>query len=169
MLCDICKENVATIRLIAIVDRQKTEKYLCPACVAKQKLQVQSEGTRIPGILTAFIGSVSKKETKQPVGQCSGCGMEYEEMMRTAKLGCVQCYKDFKEQMKPLLVRLHGEETWHMGRIPLHADNAMKTHSRIEQIRREIDMAVVLEDFELAAELTAELRELEWQGGNSHG
>ena len=58
---------------------------------------------------------------------------------------------------------MHGNAR-HIGRIPKNADASMKTQRRIEQIRREMDMAVVLEDFELAAELRDEMKELEWKG-----
>lgn len=162
MLCDVCRENQATIRLIAVVDGQKTERHLCTACVAKQKLQLRTEG--VSNILSAFIGGSGRKPQKHPELHCSVCGLAYDDAVQTAKMGCAQCYQDFKPHLQPLLLHMH-EGVRHVGRIPQRADASMKAHNRIEQIRREMDMAVVLEDFELAAVLRDELKALECQGG----
>lgn len=169
MLCDICKVNPATIRLLAVVDGQKTERHLCTSCVAKQKLQLRTEG--VQNILSAFISnSIGKRQSSNPDLRCSGCGTQYDDAIRTAKMGCAQCYRDFYDQLKPLLLRMHGGIR-HMGRVPQNADRSMKTQRAIEQIRREMDMAVVLEDFELAATLRDEIKALEIksQSGGANG
>lgn len=166
MLCDVCKENQATIRLIAVVDGQKTERHLCTACVAKQKLHFKTEG--MPSILSAFISGMGKKPQKHPDLRCSGCGCAFDDVIQTAKMGCTQCYQDFQEYLNPMISQMHAGLR-HVGRVPKHADVSMKAHSRIEQIRREMDMAVVLEDFELAAALRDELKALECQGGGRIG
>lgn len=166
MLCDVCRENQATIRLIAVVDGQKTERHLCTACVAKQKLQLKTEG--ISSVLSAFMAGVEKKPQKHPDLRCGGCGLRYDDMMQAGKMGCAMCYQDFREHLRPLLLQMH-EAARHVGRVPKYADAPMQAYSRIEQIRREMDMAVVLEDFELAATLRDELRALECQGGGRNG
>jgi len=162
MLCDVCKENQATIRLISVVDGQKTERHLCTSCVSKQKLLLRTEG--VHNILSAFIqNSAGKRGAKTNDLKCQGCGMRFADAAQMAKVGCAQCYRDFAEPLKPLLTRLHGGVR-HTGRIPQNADATMKKQRGIEQIRREMDMAVVLEDFELAAELRDEIKELELKG-----
>jgi len=162
MLCDVCKENQATIRLISVVDGQKTERHLCTSCVTKQKLQLRTEG--VQNILSAFISNnVGKKASRNPDLRCSGCGMRFDDVVHLAKMGCAQCYQDFSEQLKPMLLRMHGGLR-HTGRVPQNADVSMKAQRRIEQIRREMDMAVVVEDFELAATLRDEIKELEIKG-----
>ena len=162
MFCDVCKENQATIRLISVVDGQKTERHLCTSCVTKQKLLLRTEG--VQNILSAFIQNNAGKRTSKTADlRCGGCGMRFADMTHLGKVGCAQCYQDFAGQLKPLLLRMHGNVR-HTGRIPKNADVSMKRQRRIEQIRREMDMAVVLEDFELAAELRDEIKELELKG-----
>ena len=169
MLCDVCKENQATIRLITDVNGQRTERHLCPSCVSKQKLLFRTEG--ISNILSAFLQSNTGKRMQKAADlRCAGCGMRFADVTRLGKVGCAQCYQAFAGQLKPLLSRMHGNAQ-HIGRIPNNANITMKTQRRIEQIRREMDMAVVLEDFELAAELRDEIRELELKGqkGGANG
>lgn len=162
MLCDACKENQATVRLISVVDGQKTERHMCMPCVTKQKLRLRTEG--VQSILSAFISSnAGKRVPKNPDLRCSGCGVRYDDAIQAAQMGCAHCYQEFSGQLKPVLFRMHGN-VHHVGRMPQNVDFSMKKQRRLEQIRREMDIAVVLENFELAATLRDEIRELELKG-----
>ncbi len=157
MLCDDCRKNPATVRLIAIVDGNKTERNLCAACVARQKLQLRTDSSQ--SMLSAIISGANRMTMKYPGLRCSACGMEYDDFLKTSRLGCAQCYQDFKAQLRPLLIRLHGRAQ-HAGRVPEHVNDSLKVLSRMEHLRREMDLAVACEDFEHAAVLRDEMREL---------
>ncbi len=157
MLCDDCKKNPATVRLIAIVDGNKTERNLCASCVARQKLQLRSDG--VQSMLSAIISGAGKTTIKHPGLRCSACGMEYDDFLKTSRLGCAQCYQDFRAQLRPLLIRLHGRAQ-HAGRVPERVEDSLKALSRMEHLRREMDLAVACEDFEQAAALRDEMRML---------
>ncbi len=160
MLCDDCKKNQAVVRLVSIVDGRKSERNLCPQCMARQKLQMQAKGRDgVQSMLSAIWSGVHRAGQQHPGLVCSRCGMAYDEFVKSSRLGCAQCYKDFRTQMKPLLTRLHGH-TQHIGHVPEHADEAVTGRTRIEQLRREMDIAIACEDFEVAAILRDELREL---------
>jgi len=161
MLCDECKKNQASVRLVAIVDGHKTEKNLCAACMARQKLEARVLGRDgVQSMLSAIWSGVHKATARQFPGlACSRCGTAYDDFLKSGKLGCAQCYHEFREQLEPLLLRLHGA-TQHAGRVPETAGEAVIGRTRIEQLRREMDLAVACEDFEAAALLRDELRDL---------
>lgn len=155
MICDACGKNEATVKLIAIIDGVKTERHLCNECVEKQKQQVRAQGMQ--SMLSAIISSARRPAVQNVGHRCSQCGLSYDEFKRTSRLGCAQCYKDFRPQLKPLLQHLHGG-THHVGRMPERVDEALKSKSRLDQLRRDMDIAVACEDFEQAAVLRDELR-----------
>ena len=156
MICDACKKNEATVKLIAIIDGAKTERHLCTECVEKQKRQMREEGMQ--SMLSAIISGQRRSTTTTGL-RCSNCGLSYDEFRKTSRLGCAQCYADFRTQLRPLLLRLHGR-TQHAGRMPERVDAQLKRDSRLEQLRRDMEIAIACEDFEQAASLRDELRSL---------
>ncbi len=157
MLCDECKKNPATVRLVAIIDGTKTERNLCAQCMAKQKLQMRAEG--VQSMLSAIWSGVHKSTAKHPGLRCPRCGLEYDEFIKTSRFGCAECYQAFRIQIRPMLLRLHGRMQ-HVGRLPEHVEDTAKARTRMEQLRREMDLAVACEDFEQAAALRDEMRAL---------
>lgn len=168
MTCDHCKKNEATVKLIAIIDGVKTERHLCAECVEKQKRQATAQGMQ--SMLAAIIAGARKREVHEPGLHCSSCGLSFDEFRKTSRLGCAQCYTDFRTQLRPLLLRLHGRAQ-HAGRVPELVDAQMKTHSQLERLRRELEIAVACEDFEQAAVLRDELRTINMtmEGSGANG
>ena len=167
MICEVCKKNEATVKLIGIIDGNKTEGHLCAECVEKHKQQMRAEGMQ--SMLSAIISSARKSARQYEGLRCSNCGLSYDEFRKTSRLGCAHCYEDFRVQLKPLLTRLHGR-TRHEGRIPERVGEELKRNSRLEKIRREMEVAVACEDFEQAAALRDELKSLtalEGSGANA--
>lgn len=157
MICDACKQNEATVKLIAIINGEKTERHLCAECMEKQKRQMRASGMQ--SMLSAIIASARKAGAGHETLRCANCGLSFDEFRKTSRLGCAHCYQDFRTQLKPLLLRLHGR-TQHEGRMPENVDTTLKTSTRLEQLRREMEIAVACEDFEQAAALRDELRGL---------
>jgi len=157
MLCDLCKKNTATVRVIAMVDGMKIEKSMCAQCVAQQRQQMRTEG--VQSILSAILGEASRLPKRHPNLGCSACGMEYDEFLKTNKLGCPTCYRDFRAQLEPLLLRLHGH-TQHAGHVPKQPGDAPTLPCQAERLRRQLEVAIAMEEFEQAAALRDELRGL---------
>lgn len=154
MICDACNKNEATVRLVAIVDGVKTERHLCTECVEKQKQQMRADGMQ--SMLSAII-SRARRGIDHSSLRCPSCGTTYETFRKKSRLGCAQCYRTFRIQLKPLLVRLHGRSE-HEGRMPERVEEPLKIKNRLERLQREMQVAVACEDFEQAAHLRDELR-----------
>lgn len=155
MLCDECKQNQATVKLVAVINGNKIERHLCASCVAKQRLQLRAEG--VQSILSAMFAGTNIAGENKPALRCSQCGMTYEEFLKKNRLGCAQCYQDFRVRLRPLLARIHGRAQ-HVGRVPECVNEEIKVQNRMEQLRHDMDIAIACEDFEQAAAIRDELR-----------
>ena len=121
----------------------------------------------VKGDIQSFLSSVlsvlgnEKKTEEQPTVVCSSCGLSYQEFEHTGRLGCAQCYRDFADQLKPSLQKIHGR-TQHAGRRPKAyvPDPQDELNQRVNELRKLMDEAVAAENFEEAARLRDELRSL---------
>lgn len=92
--------------------------------------------------------------------------LSYAEFERTGRLGCAQCYRDFSDQLKPLLQRIHGRAQ-HAGRRPaaFRPSPEDERAARVNELRQKMDEAVASENFEDAAKYRDELRKLAEESG----
>ena len=160
MLCEECGKNQATVSITVTTGSGAGTRRLCPECMKKMELNLAK------GDIQSFLSSVlsvlgSEKKKDQPALVCSGCGLSYADFEHTGRLGCAQCYRDFGEMLKPSLQRIHGR-TQHAGRKPKgFAPDPLTLHNqRVAQLRKQMDEAVVDENFEEAARIRDELRAL---------
>lgn len=160
MLCEECGKNQATVSITVTAGGEMRTRHLCPECMKKMESSLANGDIQsfLSSVLSV-LGSAKKEEKSSPV--CGGCGLSYTEFERTGRLGCAQCYRDFSDQLKPLLRRIHGR-TQHAGRRPAafvpSAEDALA--ARISELRQKMDEAVATENFEDAAKYRDELRTL---------
>lgn len=160
MLCEECGKNPASVSLTVKVGGEVRTRRLCPQCMKQMEQSLKQ------GDIQSFLGSVlsvlstSRKEPAPQIS-CSGCGLSYAEFERSGRLGCAQCYRDFSEQLKPLLQRVQGR-TQHAGRVPANFAPSPQDAitAQINALRQKMDEAVACENFEDAAKYRDELRAL---------
>jgi len=161
MLCEECGKNQATVSITVTTGGNTSTRRLCPECMKKMELNL------VKGDIQSFLSSVlsvlgsEKKTEEQPTVVCSSCGLSYQEFEHTGRLGCAQCYRDFADQLKPSLQKIHGR-TQHAGRRPKAyvPDPQDELNKRVNELRKLMDEAVAAENFEEAARLRDELRSL---------
>ena len=161
MLCEECGKNQATVSITVTTGGNTSTRRLCPECMKKMELNL------VKGDIQSFLSSVlsvlgsEKKTEEQPTVVCSSCGLSYQEFEHTGRLGCAQCYRDFADQLKPSLQKIHGR-TQHAGRRPKAyvPDPQDELNQRVNELRTLMDEAVAAENFEEAARLRDELRSL---------
>ena len=155
MLCEECKKTPATVVVTTVSGGKMTSRHLCAACV--QKFQ---QGD-MQGFLAAILASMAAAQAGASApGEdivCAGCGLSFSEFQKTGKLGCARCYTDFREQLKPILMRIHGRAL-HAGRRPPVSEEEQAVQKRKAALREQMEQAVKTEDFERAAALRDELR-----------
>ena len=106
-----------------------------------------------------FTVNTMTKETKK----CPVCGYGWTDFNRTGKFGCGECYKTFKTGSERVLRQVHSSSE-HSGKIPSKSGAEVKAKRRLEELRKKLKDAVAREDYETAAQLHAEIKEIEGGG-----
>jgi protein-arginine kinase activator protein McsA len=76
------------------------------------------------------------------------------------KLGCSECYKVFRGPVTETLRQIHPS-TVHVGKIPSKSGEELKLKRKYETLKQELSAAVKNEDYETAAKLHKQIREIE--------
>ncbi|HZD06342.1 MAG TPA: UvrB/UvrC motif-containing protein [Longimicrobiales bacterium] len=167
MRCENCGEREAEIHLTQIEGDEMTTVHLCPACAADQGV-----GTPLPteaAPLTDFLAQITESGSAESSlagsrESCPYCGTSPGDFRKTGRLGCPQCYPHFESQLKSLLRRVHGA-VQHVGKVYVSPGEAEDdTSVRLASLRRRLERAVEIEDFETAARLRDEIHALEVAG-----
>lgn len=168
MICQECGKKPSTLHFTKIVNGEKTEFHICESC-AREK------GESIPGAPNSFsihsllsgildfdtIGSKDLTNMKpQESMRCETCGMSYTQFSKIGRFGCSDCYDAFAERLNPLIKRIHGS-TVHSGKIPKRSGGKIQCKRQIEELRAELNLNIASEEFEKAAQLRDQIRELE--------
>lgn len=162
MLCEECKVNEASYTIAVMMGSEVTQRHLCGDCMAKMNMNLASGNIRglLSSILTAITGSEeAKSDDKQADVVCPRCRTTWGSFTKSGRLGCPGCYEAFREPLQPMLLQIHGR-VQHGGREPLHTADEQRVRSQQEELTRQMEQAVALEDFETAAVLRDRLREL---------
>lgn len=165
--CMSCKQHPATVKLTKIVKGTIEELYLCQECAAKQspyqkKLINPLQGLTLDAILAGILGQ-TKEEGTRPGSvdlQCSTCGLPFDSYRTSLILGCSDCYESFEKQLVNDLRKFHGSIV-HRGRTPEENPSIIRARRNPQELRKRLQDAIKAEDFELAARLRDELREVE--------
>lgn len=163
MICDACKQQQATVHLTEIVNNQMTELHLCEACANQKGAQVESHfglSDLLAGLVD--IGKAPEVEEEVSTKACPGCGMTYEDFRKVGRLGCAECYPTFKRNVVSLLKRIHGS-THHLGKSPVRLVKPSQTKVELADMKRRLERAIEMEEFEEAARLRDQIREIERQ------
>ena len=179
MLCNKCGKNEATHFLEKNVNGKITKLALCSEC-AKNSDEFKFdpfEGFKPFGIFNNLFGFPqishgSKALLGNGEKKCTLCASTFDDIVNAGKVGCAECYKVFADELEPTVRRIHGDRR-HIGRRPVkhirpEAGNDSGSVSkeenpkdRIKSLKKELNEAVKSENYERAAVLRDEIREIE--------
>ena len=181
MLCDDCGRNEAVVHITQIGPDGRIEKNLCEACAAAygEFLPTAKQGRNVSmdDFLKGIFSNAAEPPAEPQAGQhetaCPSCGMRYRDFQQTGKIGCADCYAAFRQQLEPLLRRIHGSSL-HRGKIPHRTGGALELKHAIGLLRQQLQDSVAREEYEKAAEYRDKIRSLEKQlaareGSESNG
>jgi len=157
--CDKC-DKPATIHLTEIVSGEKIEKHLCEDCAVAEGITVKAN-VPISQLLESFILQSSSDDEEQAAEKCDVCGMTFAEFRSRGLLGCPHDYDAFEASLAPLLERAHDGATQHIGKVPHRASSDQKKQNAMLRLRAELKGAVAAEDYERAAVLRDQIKQLE--------
>jgi protein arginine kinase activator len=171
MICQECNQRPATLHFTKIINGEKTEVHLCEKCAQEKGEMFMFSGESgftfnnlLAGLLNIDTSFKQKnKNTFQPeeILQCDRCGMTFPQFVKIGRIGCSHCYDTFKDELKPVLKRLHSGNWTHNGKIPKRSGGGIQLRKRIEDLKSELKNSIIQEEFEKAAYLRDEIRSLE--------
>lgn len=162
MICDVCREQEATVQLTHVVKGDVTLQHLCPRCAAERGVET-TVTTPPKNLMGEFLHSVHQQLPSPAVESltCAFCGMALRDFRSTGRLGCAHCYDAFAAPLRELLRRIHHNAR-HVGRTYAPpAPDIMHRASSVGELRDRLRRAIENEEFELAASLRDKLRILE--------
>ena len=159
MNCQRCKNKPATVHLTEIVQGEKREKHLCEQCAAEDGIPIK---TQVPlnELLANFVMSQGGATAVAKL-TCEACGMTFAEFRSGGQLGCPHDYDAFEKALTPLLERAHDGGAQHVGKVPKRTGVGQERQQELMRFRRDLAAAVEREDYELAAKLRDQIRDLE--------
>ena len=88
------------------------------------------------------------------------CGFTQADFKKTGRLGCSECYGTFSDGLTSLIKAMH-KGTRHTGKVPARLFRGIVRSDRLNELKRNLDEAVSKEDYESAATIRDEIRQLE--------
>ena len=95
---------------------------------------------------------------------CPDCGMTISQYKEISLLGCPTCYETFEEELQGIISKVQDNHTHHVGRAPSHTNTNVNRHLKIRRLLKQLQSAVSQEEYEEAALLRDQLRELHQPG-----
>ncbi len=162
MLCDVCKQNVATVHLTQIVSQETKKIDLCEAC-SKEKGVDDPTGFSIADLL---LGLGASQELEKSAGgkglTCPHCSFTQADFKKAGRLGCSECYQLFNDGLETLLKTMH-KGTRHVGKVPQIYQQTQDLGEKLKHLQKKLEKAIADEKFEIAASLRDEVRHLRAQ------
>lgn len=172
MLCDFCKTNNASVHLIKIINGKTERINLCINCFKNLALLPSEDFINgLSKILTKVFEvdiKISEKDFTEKVfdgidekdnKKCKFCGMDLKSIKKTGRVGCENCYREFKNIFTPIIKALHGK-TKHVGKVPAASGSDIKIEKEIMDLEYRLKEEIIIENFEEAAKLRDTIKEL---------
>ncbi len=165
MKCDICEKD-AVVHLTQVVNGEMKEVHLCEEHAKAQGIDIHSP-ISITDILMG-LGEDSQNIQSELSPACPRCGMAREEFRKTGRLGCSDCYKTFMAELAMAIKAMH-HNTQHVGKIPAREGVQTRIKSQVARLQKDLDSAIVREDYEKAAQIRDQIAEARAQSDEEGG
>ncbi len=165
MNCERCQERPAVVHLTEIINNKKRVLRLCEQCA--RAVQAESFGFLPQMNLHNFLAGLFSNHMASPFGpsvaggqKCPNCGISEGQFAKSGLLGCGECYRHFGERLDPVFRRLHGTNQ-HTGKVPERTGGKVKLSKQIDRLKVKLREAISREEFEQAAKIRDQIRDLE--------
>lgn len=162
MICHMCKDKVATIRLKEIINNVVTELHLCEECFELRERKEGAAHTASPGKMLDSFEEQEKKKTKGKAKskKCPACGTLEDQFRAKGRLGCGRCYETFAKSLDTVVSRIHNS-TEHRGKIPRQAARSLDLKTEMRRLQQDLQRAILSENYERAAKLRDKIKQYE--------
>ncbi len=178
MKCQHCNEREATTHIRKNINGEKTEMHLCSECA--RELGVMEEFSTESLFKDSFFGSllgagIPAMNLLSGIERCETCGSTFNDIVKSGKVGCANCYSKFSDKLEPSIVKLHGKAS-HIGKnisytevedepeVNTSADSAEPRGNDLHSLKKELKQAIKEQRFEDAAVLRDKIKEISQEG-----
>lgn len=162
MKCDKCGKP-AKVHLTQLVGGQVKKIALCNSC-AKESGVTDPTGFALADMLLGDGGSSVHSLVPTPPTipgvACPDCGFTLDDLKKIRRFGCATCYSTFREEVNQMVRGMH-KGTTHAGKIPAGQVERQQREQKLTDLRTRLDAAVTEENYEAAAGLRDEIRQVE--------
>lgn len=164
MLCQNCRKQEATTHVKRIVNGETAEFHLCSDCAKSLGFgdAFSDFGLGFSDMLSSFFEPTAIGHLSSNLLRCEKCGSSFNDIVKSGKLGCANCYRTFYDKLLPSLERIHGR-TRHEGKIA-NGSPVQKKIDKKAELQKKLEEAVAIQDYETAAKLRDEIKALESEG-----
>ena len=161
MKCDICKENLATYHSRTNVNGDVTEVHLCQECLEKSNYNPFSLFTSnlFEDRKDYLFDNYFDKRQSTSSAACKKCGTTLSQILNLGKIGCPDCYNEFKDQIMYAIGSLnYGDK--HIGKS---VDDTLPKSDKAKKLailQKQLKELVKEEKYEQAAILKKEIDSL---------
>ena len=174
MLCEKCKKNEANAYIKTNVNGDVHEYHLCSQCAAEMQNSeefgslfhfdslfppMMSGFDMVSSLLSSPFGSFGAMPSLTSGKRCSVCGSDFRSIADSGKVGCPNCYTEFRGRLAPTIKKLHGNSV-HCGKHSKVTTQESK-ENETTALKKQLAEAVKAENYELAAELRDKIRAME--------
>lgn len=159
MLCQLCHKNEATIEFTEVINDEVIQLHLCEQCAHEKGIELEQH-FGIADLLAGMGDFASEPEVKDIATKCPACGMTFSDFRKIGRAGCGECYKTFKQNLLPLLKRIHGS-TRHTGKVKSGTADTTIKKPELQELRQKLQRAIEAEEFEEAAKIRDKMRQIE--------
>ena len=182
MKCDLCHINEANITIKGDVPGIGfKELHICPTCAAKQGFDALENIVKGVGLSKLFESLASNSGEKIALDfaedeaevyddglqtVCESCGHTLDDLKKSGKFGCENCYDAFSEIIMQVLANMH-KGVIHIprdnqrGAINVEVASVVELTLEISRKQKDLQTAIKNEHFEKAAELRDEITDLQ--------
>lgn len=170
MICEKCKKNKATVKIVKIVGDQKIEESLCVNCAFGVESKNQNSIKKSFDI-NKFMGSLlnsadinvdgilhSKIVEENNEKKCDLCGTTYDEIKNFGLIGCGKCYKVFKQEIEEKIRSYQGMSQMRKRK---KYNFISENEKNIDDLEYELKEAIKYEEYEKAVVIRDCIKELE--------
>ena len=162
MKCEFCNKKNATIHLTQVVNGEMKKLNLCQSCAIENGIDLNS-----PISITDVLMGIEKQKSRNTISNfdnqyeltCKRCNLSRSEFSKKARLGCPECYKTFKVELKSITQAMHHSQE-HVGKIPLKQKDNIELSDKIKNLKIQINDAIKNENYEIAAKIRDEIKQL---------
>ncbi|MFQ5653233.1 MAG: UvrB/UvrC motif-containing protein [Planctomycetota bacterium] len=162
MICEICRESIATVHLTEIVNNAKKEIHLCEGCAQTKGVAIHANVKNLS--LPEFFGQLAEPRPDEAhtgnAARCQVCGLTYRQFRSSGKLGCSADYRVFRDELDQLLVKIHGG-VQHRGKVPDRVGTQLHRQQELVDLKERLRAAVEREEYEHAADIRDRIHNLE--------